>query len=139
MQFERWRETNKWTTTYMRRWWKDCKRLFKSRWLWRLSTWETFRKLVSTPKKLKHCLHCFNSKYMNYKKNIQTGFEILTSIIYWYPFLGFNNNENFNWYNIYQKMYMFAFVMKKHESLLHNFLIYAMKKKFLKKLSIFLN
>lgn len=88
MQFERWRETNKWTTTYIRRWWKDCKRLFKSRWLWRLSPWETFRKLVSTPKKLKHCVHCFNFKYMIYKKNMQTGFEILTSIIYWYPLLG---------------------------------------------------
>lgn len=88
MQFERWRETNKWTTTYIRRWWKDCKRLFKSRWLWRLSTWETFRKLVSTPKKLKHCLHCFNFKYMNYKKNMQTGFEIFTPIIYWYLLLG---------------------------------------------------
>lgn len=88
MLFERWRETNKWTTTYMRRWWKDFKRLFKSRWLWRLSIWETVRKLVSTPKKLKQCLHCFYFKYMNYKKKIQTGFEILTFIIFWYPLLG---------------------------------------------------
>lgn len=38
-------------------------------------------------KKLKHCLHCFYFKYVNYKKKIQTGFE-LTSIIFRNPFLG---------------------------------------------------
>lgn len=50
---------------------------------------------------------------------MQTGFEILTSIIYWYPLLGLTIMK----IPTYQTMYMFAFVMKKHESLLHNFLM----------------